>query len=401
MVKNIALAIFLSLVCNTFALNENFSPVLVFKHKENQKNFEKSVISATTQMEQREFERLVSTYKGEKVIIMVTKDMSPEDFIARDEKHVKAFQHTAQGSTILEYHPLVENAVNNKITNGNDVEYVSVSTTNELEPEPSTDATYTIVQLPGYHAAETRFHYFARCDRIIDSIVQQHKDAIFIFTSEKNSRLQKEEHSRKRRATDEPKPQQHKDENVFVYFKDLKKDFKKTTQADASIPITSISSTKNSATRITVDIKSEYSVSFVFDFDESTTYWHLNAAESTFKDQKPINLSLQIGAPKEFSFSCSSDIYFAEKDDKSDISGVYFERFQIQLKFGDDTQSFDKFADSYDCTGFTSIPIWSGLFITFLLLGIVAAGISYIMDIRTMDRFDDPKGKTITVTATE
>jgi V-type H+-transporting ATPase S1 subunit len=28
-------------------------------------------------------------------------------------------------------------------------------------------------------------------------------------------------------------------------------------------------------------------------------------------------------------------------------------------------------------------------------------GLGMIMDIKTMDRFDDPKGKTITITATE
>lgn len=48
-----------------------------------------------------------------------------------------------------------------------------------------------------------------------------------------------------------------------------------------------------------------------------------------------------------------------------------------------------------------SIPIWSGLFITFLLVLILSFGISMMMNIKTMDRFDDPKGKTITISAAE
>lgn len=48
-----------------------------------------------------------------------------------------------------------------------------------------------------------------------------------------------------------------------------------------------------------------------------------------------------------------------------------------------------------------SPAIWAGLFITFMLLIILSVGITFIMDIRTMDRFDDPKGKTITINAAD
>lgn len=57
--------------------------------------------------------------------------------------------------------------------------------------------------------------------------------------------------------------------------------------------------------------------------------------------------------------------------------------------------------DSFNCVGFFSAPIWSGLFVVFILLAITFYGIIMMMDIRTMDRFDDPKGKTITINASE
>ncbi|XP_066903083.1 V-type proton ATPase subunit S1-like [Halyomorpha halys] len=45
--------------------------------------------------------------------------------------------------------------------------------------------------------------------------------------------------------------------------------------------------------------------------------------------------------------------------------------------------------------------IWSGLIVTFILGIILAWGITMLLDIRTMDRFDDPKGKTISVSTLE
>lgn len=59
------------------------------------------------------------------------------------------------------------------------------------------------------------------------------------------------------------------------------------------------------------------------------------------------------------------------------------------------------FDDPYNCVGFTTIPIWSGLFVTFILLLIMTFGLTMMMDIKTMDRFDDAKGKTITINTSE
>lgn len=64
-------------------------------------------------------------------------------------------------------------------------------------------------------------------------------------------------------------------------------------------------------------------------------------------------------------------------------------------------QHNSSFGDAYDCVGFTSAPIWSGLFVTFILALIMTFGLTMMMDIKTMDRFDDPKGKTITVNVSE
>lgn len=74
---------------------------------------------------------------------------------------------------------------------------------------------------------------------------------------------------------------------------------------------------------------------------------------------------------------------------------------QMQPAFGAE-EKLEKFSDYHnDCVGFFSPGIWSALFVIILLLSIFTWGLTMIMDIRTMDRFDDPKGKTITVSAQE
>lgn len=60
-----------------------------------------------------------------------------------------------------------------------------------------------------------------------------------------------------------------------------------------------------------------------------------------------------------------------------------------------------RFSDAYDCSHFFTIPIWSGIFTTAILAIIMSWGLCMILDIKTNDRFDDPKGKTITITASD
>lgn len=100
--------------------------------------------------------------------------------------------------------------------------------------------------------------------------------------------------------------------------------------------------------------------------------------------------------PYNFSYHCSQTTLFTfvDKDDKENVVSLNFTNLQVQI----DAKSF---GNAYDCVGFTSIPIWTGIFVTAILALIMIWGLTMIMDIRTMDRFDDVKGKTITISAAE
>lgn len=402
MVKYFALAIVFSLICGTLALDINFSPALFFKHKENTRTYAKTIISSTTQVYQREFEQRFGAFDADqRIVFLIAEDLSPEDLSIKNEQNARGFENIASQVDIVEYIPYVENAVDNKITQGQNVARTSVSTTNELEPRPSSDAKIIVVSLPECDS-ESPFDCASRIDRASYAISQleEYKDAIFVLTSEMNSKLE-ETHSRKARDTSAVQ-----ETNVFpsinalVYFTDLYERPKPSTkEEDKIVTVQTVTATKVGDNEIKIEFNTgSYLVVLGFQLDDAD-YWILNETKSSIRGEA-VHLGLGIAMPREFSLSCTSGVYLeALKDDK--IEAVYFKNLQIQLDASNSGENLKRFEDAYDCAGFTSPAIWAGLFITFLLLIIMSTGITWIMDIRTMDRFDDPKGKTITITASE
>ena len=51
------------------------------------------------------------------------------------------------------------------------------------------------------------------------------------------------------------------------------------------------------------------------------------------------------------------------------------------------------------CQGFFSAGIWMAITASLLLTLILACGVSFLFSVKTMDRFDDPKGKPLTIAA--
>jgi len=105
-------------------------------------------------------------------------------------------------------------------------------------------------------------------------------------------------------------------------------------------------------------------------------------------------------APNGQSFSCSRfGKMYPDFNVKSgnwtpviEISGLQIQAFNV---------TEGKFGDNWECVGFFTIGIWSGIFITAILISIITWGLCMIMDVKTMDRFDDPKGKPIAFGTTE
>lgn len=101
-----------------------------------------------------------------------------------------------------------------------------------------------------------------------------------------------------------------------------------------------------------------------------------------------------------YSFGCG-DLYLESFTRHIRLIGFQFQPdFEVtaDAPLDENRQFSDRVSD---CVGFFSPGIWGALFIAFLMIGILTYGISMMLDIRTMDKFDDPKGKTIIVNAQE
>lgn len=102
----------------------------------------------------------------------------------------------------------------------------------------------------------------------------------------------------------------------------------------------------------------------------------------------------ELEAPIEFSYSCGNYVLQNKNMTEPILVKLTFNRFQVQP-----FRVNDKFSESFDCVTWFTVPIWMGVFVSLILIVIVNVGVYALSSIHTMDRFDDPKGKTITVAA--
>lgn len=112
-----------------------------------------------------------------------------------------------------------------------------------------------------------------------------------------------------------------------------------------------------------------------------------------------------IYAPAEYSYHCQSvnsfqDALLVPNNTHPNTTEwkLNFIDFQIQgFGLGNTTD----FSYASDCAGFFTPGIWMGLLTALLMLLIFVYGLHMIMHLNTMDRFDDPKGPSISVPQSE
>lgn len=101
-------------------------------------------------------------------------------------------------------------------------------------------------------------------------------------------------------------------------------------------------------------------------------------------------------APSGFSYSCGKLQLIANKPELSQkYPTITITRLQLYPGKG------DKFPDSYDCATWFSTTLWMGTVVALIYIFILFGAVLFLLDVKTNDRFDDPKGKTITVNVSE
>lgn len=177
------------------------------------------------------------------------------------------------------------------------------------------------------------------------------------------------------------------------------------------------SSSKNTSTlKIAFDEPNEPFNSLELNFNKSSRTWILAHSVLILNNSTEIPLIYQgppsmMETPINYSFACTSAIFNAYKENATGkdrpLHKFIFSKFQIQ-PFGvnvtkhnaaNDTDIYYKFGQCNYCSGFFTSGIWMGIISSLLMAFILAFGVYLMTSINTMDRFDDPKGKPLTIAA--
>lgn len=155
---------------------------------------------------------------------------------------------------------------------------------------------------------------------------------------------------------------------------------------------------RGSYTRLNVVVNYEgRKITLRFKFIWSVSgYWTLKSVEiedTGDNDSNTLIALTAMTASRNFSYHCTGEIVFSNP--KNDVELVLYD-MQAQP---DSLNSI--FGSAYDCISFTTVPIWSGIFVTFILLIGLAFGLGAMDSIKTMDKFDNAKTKPLTISAGE
>ncbi|XP_055551449.1 uncharacterized protein LOC129733893 [Wyeomyia smithii] len=154
---------------------------------------------------------------------------------------------------------------------------------------------------------------------------------------------------------------------------------------------------------VTFKVEDTTKLTLKFRFEMDSGYWTMPKVDVFLIDtkskdgSKSVDTTLEIEgdapyAPIGFSYSCSRQLVF-----RNGSTVLTLENIQVQPALEGST----KFGSAWDCIGFTTGPIWSGLFITsFMAVGLSIA-ICAILDIKTPNRFESRTGKQLTFTVQE
>lgn len=108
----------------------------------------------------------------------------------------------------------------------------------------------------------------------------------------------------------------------------------------------------------------------------------------------------QITGPSIYSFHCQYVSTYGDNgnilvpDTQPSLWQITLKDFQIQAF----NVTGEQFSYASDCAGFFSPGIWMGLLTSLFMLFIFTYGLHMILSLKTMDRFDDHKVPTITLT---
>ncbi|XP_022915101.2 V-type proton ATPase subunit S1 [Onthophagus taurus] len=396
--KNHSLLVTLLGLLFTFnlAVSSEFVPVYLWQTGKSGES-----VPALPKLTRDNFGELIHNRLDENTILVTFAEpnLSPEDFNAVTQSGDRVFNSLSNikedVSTI--YLPQVQTPV--KAVFKFFGENITTIAAEDFKSE-DIESSAIIIDLNDVQDDEDRNHMLARHDKIIvdiyDQLLKKYKNVVALFTGKQASWVAPQE-VLSRKVREIPA-------NAWI-IKDA--EFKFLAYAtEAPIfqnyvlnELTTVKTEVQGTTLIATISGGNFVLTFKFGFDPTLdvgTYWYFESVDLVQGTTYSFKVPNKVYPPRRFSYQCTSQVFETTNGDRLSFKNLQIQPFQE----AQDVNNF-KFGDAYFCVGFTSPAIWSGIFITFLLATIMAIGLMMMMDMKTMDRFDDPKGKTIVVNVSE
>ncbi|XP_058822853.1 V-type proton ATPase subunit S1 [Topomyia yanbarensis] len=352
-------------------------------------------IPALTQYETSEFSALIESQAGADTftIVFVENSLSTEDLSKCKLGTQTCFRNLAKINR-KSYLPNVQNPLEAFEVEEKNVQMVQVSEDGTLSERiiPKGGAV-AIVNLQGGDFAS----HDATIDSLYSRLHEEFDNILAVYTAETPSFSYSSLIRRTRQAKQDDQAPTMKTlivPNTFIIA------YEKFSAGAADQTLTEVSFDKavkseanNSDSTLQIELNGP-SGALVLNFLLTQGSWEIVGVQF---DNTPYYLRHRVHVNQDFSYRCNSLAYVTGDSKKQ----IVFDEVQIQPHWGAEDGTFTKFGDAWNCVGFTTPGILTGLFLVAIFIFIGAFGITWMMDIRTMDRYDDPKGKTITVSAAE
>ncbi|XP_075218977.1 V-type proton ATPase subunit S1-like [Lycorma delicatula] len=358
------------------------------------------------------------------VVLFIEETFSLEDFSLQNGQDSSfPLLKRIVGESNLEFLPSVENPVS--AFSGSELKSygfnIAEITGDEIKSNSGQNIIY-LVNLEDADSKEDRPHMLNRHDQRIANLydaLKKYKNVIYILTGRFASWTGSEEILRVRRQANDSSPNANTSapttkpalarassgivleaENSMIYSK--KPPILKIggVQTPLTSPTDVFADTREKLQKaiFTFNVAELGKVNLRFQFENiSNYYWGLSVIVLELQNSHEIKLlttKQHISAQYDYSFHTSTPVVFSNGSTSLTFSDLQVQPWKMS--------EFNKrFGEAEDDTVFFTPPIWTGLIVSGLISVILLWALGMIMDIHTMDQFDDPKGKTITVNVTD
>lgn len=351
------------------------------------------------------------------MVLFVTPSLAVEDFSWQDSQRHGYFpniQNITSTAANVEFLPSVESpvdAVKNLVKYGYKIQYL------QGQEFPDDGKIILIVKLQDADADEDRPDLLRKHDftvaEVYSQLLAKFSHVIALFTASQSSWVQPEELNRVKRDVEV----NGNSTNYVLYRLNSALFFSHNAtlyDGESVLELAKLDrgiqqDIRQEGSYSTIAIKLKYikdsgtMVFLNFTFDNKTAgYWTLRTVKYKINNRTvTLTTRPEIFAPHGKSYHSSVPVFYKNGDVVLVFSDLQCEAFFGHIGTARSSASPLKFSAADESVPFFTPAIWCGITVTVLLGLILTWGITMVMDIKTMDQFDDPKGKTITVSATD